>query len=49
MKFRNLCLNYELNKYIDICFITFKKIKNRYNKNKRKNRHLKKILLIIYY
>ena len=41
-QFRNLCLNYELNKYNEIWFRKLKKIKNRFNKNKRKNRHLEK-------
>ena len=40
--FRNLCLNYELNKYNELCFKKLKKRKYRKNKNKIKNRHKKK-------
>ena len=41
-KFRDLCKNYELNNYNELCFKKLKKTHLRKNKKIRINRHLKK-------
>ena len=42
-KFRNLCNNYSLNNYNELCFKQLKKRNQRENKSRRKNRDLKKL------